>query len=234
MSRFHRVPTVQLERFAIGEYPKRRLRRIKETIAEDEATLIENLHEQNREFFETHNVEEFDREIRARLKPRSASDFRMRPRFVYAGIAVAAAILLIIAIPTGILSNRSDIRTKGAEPSLAVYKSVGTDYVTLKDGEYVAAGDRVQLAYASGGFAFGAILSVDGNGVVTQHLPLVGNTAVPLDETGEILLPYSFVLDNAPDFERFYLIVSKKRFDLDSLLHSAHLFRLRCSTEAGR
>jgi len=196
------------------------MRRIKRRIAGDDAKLIEDLQDRNRAFYQTHSIEEFDRAIRYRLTPRRASSVRFRPSLVFAGVALAAAILLIIAIPMGMLSGRPGIRTKGAEPALAVYKSVGNDYATLAAEAYVAAGDRIQLAYVSGGFAFGAILSVDGNGVVTQHLPLVGDSAVPLEETGEFLLPYSFVLDNAPDFERFYLIVSKKRFDLGSLLHS--------------
>jgi hypothetical protein len=36
------------------------------------------------------------------------------------------------------------------------------------------------------------------------------------------LLPSSFELDAAPDYERFYFVVSEKPFDIEPLLDSLH------------
>ena len=68
------------------------------------------------------------------------------------------------------------------------------------------------------------IFSLDGNGKVTALLA-EENSSVAL-EAGKIkLLPYAYKLDDAPHFEKFFLVVSNEAFDLDvsqldSLLNS--------------
>jgi hypothetical protein len=55
---------------------------------------------------------------------------------------------------------------------------------------------------------------VDGNGVVTRHWPIDGDAAVSLISGGEFLLPYSYELDDAPDFEAFALVWSDSVFSV--------------------
>ncbi|MDE2734261.1 MAG: ActD-like protein, partial [Gemmatimonadota bacterium] len=64
----------------------------------------------------------------------------------------------------------------------------------------------------SGGLQFGAILSVDGRGTVTQHLPATGTEAVPL--AAQDTLDVAYELDDAPRWERFYLVAADRRFEL--------------------
>lgn len=111
---------------------------------------------------------------------------------------------------------------KGLEPGLALFRRTPQGAEPLLPGATVRAGDVLRVSYRPGGFAYGAIFSVDGNGSVTRHWPVKGETAGAL-ERGETLLPGAFELDAAPDYERFYLIVSERTFDLNPVLESLHL-----------
>jgi hypothetical protein len=111
------------------------------------------------------------------------------------------------------------IRLKGLEPHLAIFRKTNNGSEPLHPGEKARAGELLRIGYQAGGFPYGAILSVDGNGNVTRHWPASGERAGRL-ENGEALLPSSFELDEAPDFERFYFVVSKRPFALDPLLKS--------------
>ena len=60
--------------------------------------------------------------------------------------------------------------------------------------------------------------SIDGNGNVTRHFPESGWTAVKMKHSGsEIPLDFSYELDDAPDFECFILVASKKAFSLEGI-----------------
>jgi hypothetical protein len=89
----------------------------------------------------------------------------------------------------------------------------------VEPGAKAHAGDFLRIGYHSGGFPYGAIVSVDGNGSVTRHWPVDGARAARL-EKGEALLPEAFVLDAAPAYERFYFVVSSRPFELDPLIES--------------
>ncbi|HEY5908808.1 MAG TPA: hypothetical protein VIZ31_12255, partial [Vicinamibacteria bacterium] len=78
--------------------------------------------------------------------------------------------------------------------------------------------DLVQLAYQAVGRRYGAIVSIDGRGVVTQHLPASGSEAAPLQAGAPVPLPQAYELDDAPGFERFYLVTSDAPFPLESVV----------------
>jgi len=112
-------------------------------------------------------------------------------------------------------------RIKGLEPGLALFRRTPQGAEPLVPGSTVRAGDVLRVSYRPGGFAYGAIFSVDGNGSVTRHWPPAGDRAGRLAR-GETLLPGAFELDAAPDYERFYLFVSEQAFDLNPVLESLH------------
>lgn len=117
------------------------------------------------------------------------------------------------------LAADDGVRLKGLEPHLAIFRKTDSGSEPLYPGEKARSGELLRIGYQSAGFTYGAILSVDGNGNVTRHWPISGQRAGRL-ENGEALLPSSFELDAAPDFERFYFVVSKRSFDLGPLLQS--------------
>lgn len=98
----------------------------------------------------------------------------------------------------------------------------------VNDGEMAGAGDVVQVGYLAVGAKFGAIISVDGRGAVTWHLPSTGPTdaapnaaggrsAAHLVVKGEQWLPEAYELDDAPKFERFIFVTSQNSFDLEAV-----------------
>lgn len=59
---------------------------------------------------------------------------------------------------------------------------------TLADGAMARPGDLLRLGYSAVDRPFGAILSIDGRGTVTLHLPANGPTAAPLGRGDKTLL----------------------------------------------
>lgn len=93
----------------------------------------------------------------------------------------------------------------------------------LADGARASRGDLLQLAYAAvPGGMYGVLLSIDGVGRVSQHLPEEGaRAAAPLRAAREIHLPSAYELDDAPGFERFLLITAAEPFALAPVLDAA-------------
>jgi hypothetical protein len=110
------------------------------------------------------------------------------------------------------------IRTKGAAlHRLRVHlRKSGGGVVGLRDGDTVPKAAILQVSLAKGPLLWAAVVSVDGAGQATLHLPETGDSAAYLDE--EINAPHSFQLDESPGYERFFLIVSTQRFSLDEAL----------------
>ena len=121
-------------------------------------------------------------------------------------------------------SATDESRAKGVGSRIYLYKKVGDNAVKLADSDSVSAGDIIQISYIASGAKYGAIVSVDGNGVVTQHYPEFGYTSAPLETNGEIPLDYSYQLDDAPSFERFMLITGDKPFTVSGILDAVDSF----------
>ena len=75
----------------------------------------------------------------------------------------------------------------------------------------------MQLSYVCADPEYALIVSVDGNGVVTSHFPEDSTDSALLEKGGEFPLSYSYKLDDAPSFERFYLVTSNEEFSLESI-----------------
>ncbi|MCY1040650.1 ActD-like protein [Corallococcus sp. bb12-1] len=121
---------------------------------------------------------------------------------------------------TGVLEPT---RSKGLLPRLDVHRQASARTERLTDGAQAQAGDVVQLSYTAAGKAHGVILSVDGRGAVTVHQPDTGDTSAALERSGTHLLPRAYELDDAPAFERFFLITADAPFELDGVLSAARV-----------
>ncbi len=158
----------------------------------------------------------------ARQRLRGAVRLRgLLPALGVAIVALAAVVVLATRWtaffpPQG---PAEEIRTKGG-PHLVIYRSSPRGAEELRDGYRVAQGDTLQIGYAAAGQAYGVILSLDGRGTVTVHLPAASSRAEPLDQEGIALLPFAYRLDDAPGFERFFLVTSGRDFDLAPVLES--------------
>jgi hypothetical protein len=155
-------------------------------------------------------------------------------RWTIPAFACAALCLLIIPIrmfltddgqaqfaymDTGVYEDR----VKGAEdidmssPSLEVWRKAGDAVEQLAPGTHVQAGDVVQLRYIVPEPYYGAVVSVDGIGVMTVHLSDNWGKAVQLTPGRPVALKTSYKLDDAPKYEVFYLITAADNFVLDSV-----------------
>ena len=92
----------------------------------------------------------------------------------------------------------------------------------------------LQLSYTAGEAKYGVIFSVDGRGSITWHMPAGyrgGSRSAPaLDAQGQVVLPSAYELDDAPAFERFFLVYSSVPFDVGDVERAARAL----SSPAGR
>lgn len=207
-----------LERIAVGEIE------MPEEMAKDEvaARRIAELRDSNEEILRAYPAEVVSRRILDRLESRDdVRERRTPPRSAIRGLTLAAAALLVLfvgVVPRLLDRSGADgpIRLKGAAgPDIRIYRKVGTDAERLADRAKVREGDLLQIAYTSTEERFGAVLSLDGRGVVTVHYPYEGAEAGPIETGGEIALEYAYRLDDAPDFERFFLLTGSRPFDIE-------------------
>jgi hypothetical protein len=133
------------------------------------------------------------------------------------------ALVMRMSIPgaTGSGDIEPGIRTKGLEPRIFIYRDLGDGQVELlQDRDSVRQNDKLQISYLATGRNYGAIISIDGNSVITLHYPENSNMLPRLQPTDEVYLPYGYLLDDAPDFERFLFVTSEEAFDVRQLMAS--------------
>jgi len=164
-----------------------------------------------------------DEDIRLAYAPsrfvRPASRRRSRRHWPIGG-ALAAAVAILLAVMPNLPPSGGD-RVKG-DPLLAVYRRTPAGSERLTDGTVARAGDVLRLGYGSAGRAYGIILSIDGRGTVTLHLPPLGSQAAALSPGGITLLDTAYELDAAPRIERFYFITAARPFAVAPVLAAAH------------
>jgi len=136
--------------------------------------------------------------------------------------AASIAFALIFLLPrTMFLATGDDERIKGLSASLTLFRQVGAGSETLADGAVARQGDVIRVGYRAAGQAYGAILSIDGRGHITMHLPAGGARAVALGRESTVLLDQAYELDDAPRWERFYFITGDTPFPIAPLVESA-------------
>jgi len=234
-----------LERYILGELPGKQTAEIEERLWADTG-LREEIHllkQENGDILKRYPpgtvvpeiLRRCDAEIQ-RMERESAHRPLFLKRLVYASPAFAILLILILFIfplqkkdvgPIDPLNREDSTRVKGthavdmSKPRLIIHRQGGGRVEQLKDGAVAKAGDLLQLAYVVPETSFGVIFSIDGRGVVTLHFPGEKSQSTALKKQQRILLPHAYELDNAPAFERFFLITSKTRIDTAKILERA-------------
>jgi hypothetical protein len=230
-----RVPDITLERYRLSELPPRDRERLDARVRcdADLRTRLDALERSDEAIRRSHVSESLASAIRARLENGRRSTEAARPnRTMYwsAAAALAALVVLLIVVPrTADRGDRdpsaavgaSEDRIKGLRPMLTFYRRTATGSETLADGAVAHAGDLIRVGYRAAGRAYGVILSIDGRGHVTVHLPSRGNHAVPLKREPTVLLDEAYELDDAPLWERFYFVTSDEPFGVRSVVAAA-------------
>lgn len=208
-----------LERYLLAELPEAMAARVAEAVrtSHDIRQRLASLSEANHILIHTGDLHRLEAAVTAR-DTRSAT-------VVWRWMPAAAAITLVVAalsIVPGMTRPDADVvRVKGAAATLAVYRQVETGSETLTDGAPARAGDLLRVAYRTAAPAFGVIVSIDGAGVVTRHHPVDGSQATRLRAGDATPLDSAYELDDAPKWERFFLITSEQAFEVSVVLQAA-------------
>ena len=225
-----RVTDLALEQYRLNELPPAEAERVRSALDTDASV-------RGRLARLAHSDEAIAREyppawlvsrIRARAALRAAAKMPRRPLAGWAWpLGLATAVLaLLFTLPGSVVSpnlpatvsTTEDSRPKGVKPTLAVYRRTDRGSETMADGAIARAGDLLRLGYPAVPQVYGAILSVDGRGTITRHLPANGARAALLAHGRLNLLDAAYELDDAPGWERFYFVTADTEFDLEPIV----------------
>jgi hypothetical protein len=222
------VPDVTLERYRLGELPPAEMQRIERRLQTDMElrNRIDALARSDEALAAQHPAGPMARRVIERIganQPRRAAATRPLGRLVLASAVGAGLIAAAMAQPWSRLQPAavSSDTIKGLEPTLTVYRRTAHGSETLADGAPARAGDLLLLGYVSAGRRYGVILSLDGRGILTMHLPANGDTAAPLRAGEIVLLDQAYELDDAPAWERFYFVAADQPFGVESIRGAA-------------
>jgi hypothetical protein len=220
------LPDWLVERAALDEVPTASRDRIDRADPQQLAERIAALRADNAAELSTHPaaaaVSLIEDRVAAERRALSRAR-RLRWIAMMSAAATAAVVLFVFArtnhgiAPT--VEPDEITRVKGSARLLA-FRQDGEHAVRLEEDALVRAGDTVQLRYNAGGRGYGVIASIDGAGVVTLHHPssetaLPEATALAAKTTA---LPHAYQLDDAPSFERFFIITATAPIDVQHSL----------------
>jgi len=142
--------------------------------------------------------------------------------------ALALAAVVALGVTTSLWvpgpeTQLEQTRLKGAHPRLLLFRKTDAGTEMLTNGARARAGDLIQIFYQAGGRSYGAIVSVDGRGTTTLHLPESGRQMAALKQGEPVALGFAYELDDAPKWERFYFVTSDMPFDAQIVLTAAQI-----------
>jgi hypothetical protein len=240
------ISDLTLERYALGELPQPEREELARRLEQDAElrTRLASLKASDVELRAQYARRNLGQQIRARLdveqrrKP-AAGKAPLRRLWPVSAALAAAAVAAVAIIPQLTDPNGAgpaggpepSVRVKGLEPRLSLHRKTPADSEALNDGDLAREGDLIRVGYQAAGRRYGVILSIDGRGVVTLHLPQQGANAAELANAPS-LLDHSYELDDAPLFERFYFVVSDAPFEIQPILEAARRLAAEGPTQA--
>ena len=249
-----------LERYVLGELPEEEAEEIRRQASSDPEVLaaLENIESSNRAVLLRYPPSVVKERLLGRMAEAGTKEsgrwgwVRSRTallrRAVYVASACAAAFIIFVIVRpspkkevafTEPPAGEEYSQIKGPEgldlskTQLLIYRKNKDGIEMLTDGSLSKAGDLLQLAYVAAHAPYGIILSIDGRGGATLHLPENGGTT-SLAQNKRVLLPHAIELDDAPGFERFFLLTSEFPVEAAEIMESAKALAaepLRARTE---
>ena len=213
-----------------SELPEKEMRDFQERELSDEifAARVREMREQGKRFVAENPFEALEAKMDAADEAADGN--------VISGLwlKVAAALVIALGVFSMVVLNRNvetysgesatmevamanvddGTRIKGMSASLEVWKKTGDSAVQMVNLGDASEGDEIQLRYRVPQKCFGMLFSMDGNGTVTMHMG-DGNNAIELEPGKMTTLPFAYKLDNAPKFEKFFLLTSQNSFAID-------------------
>ena len=232
MTSVNKISDFKLERYLLGELSEKEMRELQERELSDEifAARVAEMRLQGKRFVAENPFVALEAKMAA--AEQSANDERNVVSVRW--LKVAAALVIALGVFSTVLLNRNvetfdskdaamqvamaDVddgtRIKGMQASLEVWKKTGDSAVQMVNLGDAHEGDEIQLRYRVPQKCFGMLFSMDGNGTITMHMG-EGNKAIELEPGKMTTLPFAYKLDNAPKFEKFFLLTSQNSFEID-------------------
>ena len=232
MTSVNKISDFKLERYLLGELSEKEMRELQERELSDEifAARVAEMRLQGKRFVAENPFVALEAKMAA--AEQSANDERKVVSIMW--LKVAAALVIALGVFSMVLLNRNvetfdskdaamqvamaDVddgtRIKGMQVSLEVWKKTGDSAVQMVNLGDAHEGDEIQLRYRVPQKCFGMLFSMDGNGTITMHMG-EGNKAIELEPGKMTTLPFAYKLDNAPKFEKFFLLTSQNSFEID-------------------
>jgi hypothetical protein len=223
------IPDWKCERFLLNELDKAEMKEIRRLADTDKRLRdrLQAIERSNREILREYPPGWMAQQIRGKLggdktatseKRRARRFWSLRGGLVPAGlIAVLVVAVLVVPqlIPVGDQSPSETVRLKGVTTQLGLYRKTESGSERLGDGDRAAEYDLILLQYQIEKQCYGAVLSVDGWGTITMHVPDKGNGAVEMRPGRPHLMDHAYELDDAPNWEIFILVTSSAPFTID-------------------
>ena len=241
-----RIPDLLVEQLMLDELPPEQARRVRQQLEDDGDPRIAELRRSDEEILSAHPPDLVARRIRNRLErvhdhapPGLVGAEPAARRIGWWWIATTVAVAAAIALAWWI--GRSDATTpdtgsvhgekiavgpdapdttriKG-DPAISIRKQEGSRGTLLSPGDTVKPGDALLVSYRSGDWPHGVIVSLDGAGEVTLHFPADASESTALQHGGSVPL-HTFELDDAPGFERFFIVTSSEPIEVERVMES--------------
>ncbi len=166
----------------------------------------------------------------AREKMRSEPTLLERVTMSLRLVAVAVCVVGAMTFLLPESDEQPDFRLKGGI-ELVVHRVMGEAAERLDQDARVRAGDRLQVSLLGAAGHHVVVVSVDGRGEVTLHYPRHG-ASIEITEQA-FSLPTSYQLDDAPSFERFFLVSAQTQIDPSSVVEAAKRLVASGAVETG-
>ena len=227
------IPDWKLERYLTGDLPEGEMSEIRELEKTDEvfARRVKMLREDNAAILRKMPFER----LAEKMDARDCGAERKNNVIHFGFVKFAAAAALVLAVVSVALFSQREVvpdagaqamdvamaaqddgtRIKGMDARMEIWKKTGDSAVQMLNLDEAREGDEIQLRYSVPEKCFGLLFSMDGNGTVTMHMA-DGSQAVALEPGKMTTLPFAYKRDNAPKFEKFFLLTSQKNFAIDA------------------
>tara|TARA_Y100000589_G_scaffold25783_1_gene21275 strand:- start:192 stop:950 length:759 start_codon:yes stop_codon:yes gene_type:complete len=216
------IADFDLERLALGELSEGEAQALQGALDKDAEALarFQAIAASNEDILKAHPVADVKREVESRLRQLKGNEAleakaSFSQQLMRWAVVAACAVFAVVMVRPG-LDEDPGVRMKGMESYIVVHKVVGNGLERLNAGVLAQEGDRLQLSIVGAVDQYAVVCSVDGNGQVTQHFP-VGGESTKLVES-PFNLPNSYELDDAPGFERFVLFTSSEPLSVEAML----------------
>ena len=238
------IPDWKLERYLTGDLPESEMREIRELEKKDEifAQRVKLMREDNAAILRKMPFERLSEKLDAMPERSNSAGNTVPVNFRLVKFAAAAAFVLAVvsvalfsqreiasqgvggqlasdgsvesAMAVAMADEDNGTRIKGMDARMEVWKKTGDSAVQMQNLDAASEGDEIQLRYSVPEKCYGLLFSMDGNGTITMHMG-DNNRAIALEPGKMTTLPFAYKLDNAPKFEKFFLLTSKADFAVD-------------------